>query len=264
MTLDLEGRTEDVWGSAPYERFSGQHYGAVRHLLEVLPPGPGQRWLDIGTGTGEVALPAALAGATVTGCDLSPGMIAKANRRAAELQLDVAFDVADAQALPYPDASFDVVTSCYTLNLVADYEAAASELARVCRPGGRLGLVTVLPERGQAEIFGVLLRYLPPLPADAPDPYVWADRDYLQKVLGDHFELSYQEGDAPQRGPSGEAMWELMASCYGPAHQLVRGLDEAARAELAQGVVAVYERYRTPEGEISMPRPYLIITGTRL
>lgn len=263
MSVDLEGRTADVWGSAPYERFSGQHYGAVKHLMTLLPVEPGQRWLDVATGTGEVALPAALAGAKVTGCDLSPGMIAKADRRAAELQLDVRFDVADAQALPYPDASFDVVTSCFSLNLVSDYEAAAAELARVCRPGGRLGLVTVLPDRGQSEIFGVLLRFMPPMPPDAPDPYLWADRDYLQKVLGDHFELSYAEGDTPQRGPSGEAMWDLMASCYGPAHQLVVGLDEASRAELARGVVAVYESYRSPTGEISMPRPYLIITGIR-
>lgn len=263
MTVDLEGRTGDVWGSAPYERFSGQHYGAVKHLIDLLPVTKGERWLDVGTGTGEVALPAALAGARVTGCDLSPGMIAKADRRAAELQLDVRLDVADAQALPYPDASFDVVTSCYSLNLVTDHEAAATELARVCRPGGRLGLVTVLPDRGQAEIFGVLLRYLPPMPADAPDPYRWADRDWLQKVLGCHFELSFAEGDAPQRGPSGEAMWELMASCYGPAHQLVSGLAAGSRAELARDVVAVYEGYRTPAGEISMPRPYLIITGIR-
>jgi SAM-dependent methyltransferase len=173
------------------------------------------------------------------------------------------FDVADAQRLPYPDASFDVVTSCYTLNLVADYEAAARELARVCRPGGRLGLVTVLPDRGQAEIFGVLLRFMPPMPPDAPNPYLWADRDFLQKVLGDHFELSFSEGDAPQRGPSGQAMWELMASSYGPAFQLVGGLDAESRAELDRDIVAVYEGYRTPDGEISMPRPYLIITGIR-
>jgi SAM-dependent methyltransferase len=260
---DVATPTDDVWGEAPYERFSGQHAGAIEHLLRLLPSGPGVRWLDVGTGTGEVALPAAVQGAAVTGCDLSPGMIATARRRAAEAGLDISYDVADAQALPYPDASFDVVTSCFTINLVPDHAVAARELARVCRPGGTLGLVTVLPDRGQAEVFGVLLRYLPPLPEDAPDPYAWADRDYLHRLLGDAFELAFADGDAPQGGASGAAMWDLMASAYGPAHHLLASLDPDSRAELSRGVVAVYEGYRTPAGDISMPRPYLVVTGTR-
>lgn len=263
MTVDLEGRTQDVWGSAPYERFSGQHLGAVRHLLRVLPQEPGQEWLDVACGTGEVALPAALAGAKVTGCDLSPGMIATAFRRGAELGLRTRFDVADALELPYPDAAFDVVSCCYSINLVSDPGRAAAELARVCRPGGRLGLVTVLPDRGQAEIFGVLLRYLPPLPEDAPNPYDWADKEYLQRTLGTHFDLSYEEGDAPQRGMSGAAMWQLMAAAYGPACQLVQGLDAERRAELDRDIAAIYDQYRTDGGDVSMPRPYLIVTGVR-
>lgn len=257
------GGDDDIWGSAPYEQFSALHAGAVSHLLRRLPSARGLRWLDVGTGTGEVALPAAAAGARVTGCDLSPGMIESARRRAAGTGLGITFDVADARAMPYPDASFDVITASFSVNLVPDHAALAAEFARLCAPGGTLGLVTVLPERGQAEVFAAMLRYLPEFPADGPDPYAWADRGYAGRLLGQEFELSFEEGDTPQPGRSGEAMWQAMADAYGPAHRLVTSLATGRAAVLAAEVAAVYERYRRPDGTISMPRPYLIITGRR-
>ena len=259
----LGGGDDDIWGSAPYERFSALHAGAVSHLLRRLPAPRGLRWLDVGTGTGEAALPAAMGGARVTGCDLSPGMIESARRRAAEAGLAITFDVADARAMPYPDASFDVITSSFSVNLIPDHAGLAAEFARLCAPGGTLGLVTVLPDRGQAEVFAAMLRYLPQFNADGPDPYAWADRGYTGGLLGEEFELSFEEGDAPQHGRSGTGMWQLMADAYGPAHRLVTSLDAGRAATLAGEVASVYERYRTPDGTISMPRPYLIITGSR-
>jgi SAM-dependent methyltransferase len=256
-------RTDDVWGEAPYERFSPGHAGAVAHLVRLLPDPAGLAWLDVGAGTGEVALLAAAGGATVSGCDSSAGMLATARRRAAEQGLDIDYQYGDATALPYPDASFDVVTASFVLNLVADPDAAAAEVARVCRPGGRLGMLTVLPDRGQAEVFAVLLRYLPTPGPDDPDPYAWADEQVLERLWGGSFELSYVDGDDPQRGESGTAMWEQMVTAYGPAHRLAIRLDPRRRDELAAGVTAVYDRYRTDAGTVEMPRPYRIVLGTR-
>lgn len=255
--------TPDVWGSASYERFSAHHAGAIEHLLRLVPPEPGARWLDLGTGTGEVALPAAAAGAEVHGCDPSPGMIATARRRAAEAGLEIAYGVADAREVPYPDAHFDAVVSSYAINLVPDFPAVARELARVCRPGGRLGIVTVVPDRGQSEIFEVLLRYMAAPPGDGPDPYLWADRGYVDGLLGPYFTLDFTEGDAPQCGRDGAAMWALMSEAYGPAHALTTALDPPRRRRLAADAAAVYERHRVPGGGIRMPRPYLIIRGER-
>src|SRR5215208_5325881 len=149
----LKERQSVVWGSGPYERISEHLAIAHEHLLRAVEARPGDRWLDVATGTGEIAIPAAKRGAAVTGQDLAPQLVATARARAREDGVKVAFEVGDAERLPYRDASFDIVSSSFGVMFAPDQRAAAAELARVSRPGATLALLNWHPSRGVAEFF---------------------------------------------------------------------------------------------------------------
>lgn len=259
---ELKAKQSVVWGSGPYERISEHLTIAHDHLLARAEPRGGQRWLDVATGTGEIALRAAAAGASVVGLDLAPALIKTARRRMSQAGVDVRFEVGDAERLPYPDASFDVVSSSFGVMFAPDHGAAAAELARVCRPGGRLALLSWHPARGVAEFFAVMAAYMPPRPEGVGDPFAWGDRDHLAALLGDAFELRYEEGDCPQPGRSADEIWELFTSAYGPTKALANSLDGERRAALRRDWVAYFDRFRNGAG-ISQPRPYLLALGTR-
>ena len=148
----LKERQSVVWGSAPFENVAADIAEVHDHLVAELAPHEGEEWLDVGTGTGGVAVRAARAGAKVTGSDLAPVLIETAKRLAAEERLDVDYHVGDAEELPYGNASFDVVSSSFGAIFAPDHKAVARELARVCRPGGRLGLSAWNPDGGQGVV----------------------------------------------------------------------------------------------------------------
>jgi ubiquinone/menaquinone biosynthesis C-methylase UbiE len=164
---DLKQRQGVMWGSAPFENYV--HWLAEMHddLVERLDPKPGERWLDVATGTGEVAFRAAEAGAEVTASDLAPGLIATAKRLGAERGLEIDFHVADCERLPHDDASFDVVSSAVGVMFSPDHRAAAGELARVTRPGGRIGLTNWKADTGVHDMFRAMAPFQP-----APPPGV--------------------------------------------------------------------------------------------
>ena len=259
---ELKAKQSVMWGNGPYERVSEHLTVAHDHLFRALPPQPDERWLDIATGTGEIARPAARAGAQVTGLDLAPELIETARAKAAAEDLEITFEVGDAEALPYEDASFDTVTSTFGVMFAPDHGAVARELARVCKPGGRLGLVTWHPERGVAEFFKVMAAYQPPRPDGVGNPFEWGDEDHVSELLGDAFELRFETGDCPQPGSSSEEIWELFATSYGPTKTLVDGLDEERRESLRRDWNAYFDQFRG-NGGVLQPRPYLLVIGTR-
>jgi SAM-dependent methyltransferase len=259
---DLKEKQSVVWGSGPYERISEHLTIAHDHLMDTVEAGAGDRWLDVATGTGEIAVRAARDGASVTGLDLAPALIEKARERARESGVEAEFDVGDAEGLPYPDASFDIVSSSFGVMFAPDHRAAASELARVCRPGGTLALLTWHQSRGVAEFFKVMATYMPPPPEGVGSPFAWGDRDHVSELLGDAFELRYEEGDCPQPGSSGEEIWELFSTSYGPTKSLVDSLDAEQREALHRDWLAYFDQFPGSDG-ISQPRPYLLVLGTR-
>ena len=259
---ELKERQSLVWGSGPYERISEHLAGAHDHLLGAVKAGPGERWLDVATGTGEIAVAAARRNVSVTGLDLAPALIETARKRARRGGVDVTFDVGDAERLPYLDASFDVVSSGFGVMFAPDQHAAAAELARVTRPGGRLALLNWHPTRGVAEFFKVMAAYMPPRQEGVGDPFAWGDPDRLRDLLGDAFALRYEEGDCPQRGSSSKEIWELFTSAYGPTKALAGSLNSERRAALRRDWLAYFEQFRNGNG-ISQPRPYLLVLGTR-
>jgi SAM-dependent methyltransferase len=173
--------------------------------------------------------------------------------------LPVDFEVGDAERLDYPDASFDVVSSAHGVVHAYDHRAVASELARVCRPGGRLGLTYWLPNPGLQALME-RVGYARPPGADLPGD--WVRREYASALLGDAFELEFAEAACPWTGDSGAAMWQLLIESDGPAREGVSGLSAAERDALRRDWVDYFERDRTPGG-ISAPRPYLLILGRR-
>ena len=259
---ELKAKHSVVWGSGPYERISEHLRVAHDHLMRAVEPQAGEEWLDVATGTGEIATRAAQGGASVTGLDLAPDLIERARSRAQDAGVEVRLDVGDAEALPYDDASFDTVTSTFGVMFAPDHEAVASELARVCKPGGRLGLLTWHPTEGVAAFFKIMAPYQPPPPEGAGSPFTWGDRDHLAELLGDAFELRYEEGDAPQPGESGEEVWELFSTAYGPTKALASSLDDEQREALRSDWIEYFEQFRD-NGGVSQPRPYVLVLGKR-
>jgi len=173
---ELKAKQSVMWGTGSYEPIVGLTEELHERLVEHLDPQPGERFLDVATGTGAVALRAARAGADVTGVDLAPALVETARRRAGHEGLSADFKVGDAENLPFEDGSFDVVASAIGVMFAPDHAAVARELARVCRPGGRLGLVNWTPESGTAEMFKVMAPFQPTPPAGIGIPFDWGRR----------------------------------------------------------------------------------------
>lgn len=259
---ELKRRSSEAWGSAPFENVEPDIAVVHDGLVERLGAQPGVRWLDVGCGPGAVALRAARAGAEVTGLDLAPGLLETARRRAAEEGLAIQFDVGDVEALPYADASYDVVSSSFGAIFALDHEAAASELARVTRPGGRLGLSAWRPDAAVCAMFQITADYQPPPPEGIGTPFQWGSEDYAAALLGGAFELEFVDGDAPLVKESAEAAWTEMRENVGPPKVLYESLDPERGEELHRRMVEYLERFRT-NGGIHQSRPYLLILGTR-
>ncbi|MDQ2969409.1 MAG: class I SAM-dependent methyltransferase [Actinomycetota bacterium] len=259
---ELKQRQSVVWGSAPFEKVAGQIANVHDHLVSELAPQAGESWLDVGTGTGGVAVRAARAGAVVTGSDLAPVLIETARRLAADEGLEIRYEVGDAEQLPYEDASFDIVSSSFGAMFAPDHSAVAGELARVTRPGGRLGMAVWDPDGGIGDFFRLMGGFQPPPPEGAGNPLEWGREQHARELLEDAFDLRFVRGMDPQLGESGEELWQVFVASFGPLKTLYDSLEQPRREELHNAYVEYMEQHRT-NGRIEAPREYVIILGTR-
>ena len=230
--------------------------------IERADPKPGERVLDAATGTGAVAILAAKRGAEVVGMDLAPVLIETAQDRAAEEGVAVLFEVGDAEAMSYEDASFDVVLSTCGVMFAPDHPAVAGELARVTKPGGRLVLACWTPEGGLGQMFGMMRPFLPPPPEGAGSPFAWGKEDHVRELLGESFELEFEEHESTLRTVDGEEYWELFSTSYGPTKTAAEALDDERREEFHQTWVEFFEQRREGD-EVVHHREYLLTLGTR-
>ena len=179
---------------------------------------PGQRVLDVAAGTGNVAIRAAQAGATVVASDLTPESLAAGEREARAQGVELDWVVADAQALPFADAEFDVVTSSFGAMFAPDHQAVADELLRVCRPGGTIGLASFTPDGGVGEFFGVFAPYLPAPPPGALPPVLWGDEQHVRELFGDRASLELERRWLVERSAGGpRAYCDFYRETFGPA-----------------------------------------------
>ena len=224
-------------------------------LVERLAPEAGERWLDVGTGTGEVALRAARAGAEVVGLDLTPELLERA--RAKGDGLPVRWDLGDAQDLPYQAGSFDVVSSVFAAIFAPDQQAVAAELGRVCRPGGRLGLTAWRPSEQLEEVYAVIEREPPD-----PDPVRWSDEEVLDELLAPSFELELERGTWSLRLGSPTDVWTFWSTAVPPCAAAVAELDAERVERLRSAFVRLGER-NSRDGGVVIERDYVLVVGRR-
>ncbi|HEV3407717.1 MAG TPA: methyltransferase domain-containing protein [Gaiellaceae bacterium] len=257
---ELKERQSVMWGTGPYQRITETIRDIHQVVIDRLDPQPGEEVLDLACGTGALAELAATRGARVTGVDLAPILIDTAKERAAERGLDIDYRVGDAERLELEDASFDVVGSTCGIMFTPDHEASARELARVTKPRGRIALANWTPTGGLARMFGVMRPYQPAPPPS--NPFDWGDESHVRELLGEWFELEFEEHVSTLRTATGEEYWELFSTSYGPTKTLADSLGDR-REELHRDWVEFFETEYRDGDEIVHTREYLLTFGRR-
>ena len=246
----------DVWTSGNYPEVAEQLIRAFGPtLVDELRIGPGQQVLDVACGAGNVAIPAAIAGAEVTGLDIAPALLDQGAANAWAAEVDVTWVEGDAEALPFDDATFDVVTSAVGVMFCSSHEKAAAELVRVCRPGGAIGLINWTPEGLIGSMFPVLAPFMPAPPAGAKPGSLWGTEEYVSELLGDGVdELCSERRHVLFEGLAPDAFVDLMRASYGPVLRVFERLaDDRARADELDAALRRYVR-GCNQGEPGRPR----------
>jgi ubiquinone/menaquinone biosynthesis C-methylase UbiE len=260
---ELKSKQSVMWGKGPYQNVTETITDIHDLIVDRLGAASGIRWLDLACGTGAVAELAAERGADVTGIDLAPALIETAKQRAQERNLEIEYLVGDCENLDVEDGSFDAVSSTCGVMFAPDHEATASELARVVKPGGRIGLANWTPEGGLAKMFGMMKPFQPPPPEGAGVPFQWGSEEHVQELLGDAFDLELERHVSHLRVGSGEDYWQLFSSSYGPTKTLADSLEDDRREEFHQTWVDFFESNYRSNGEIDHDREWLLVLGTR-
>jgi SAM-dependent methyltransferase len=263
----LKARHRAMWALGDYHAVATEiipDLGPV--LVQATHLGPGDRVLDVAAGSGNVAIPAAATGAQVTASDLTPELLdrGRADAEAAGVSLD--WQVADAEHLPFDDETFDAVTSCVGVMFAPHHQAAADEMLRVCRPGGRIGLIAWTPTGFIGQMFATMKPFVAPPPPGAQPPPLWGDIEHVRELFGDRVtdvKASQQMLDSGQLSDP-VAFREYFKTNYGPTIAAYRGLanDPARTAELDQALLDLAERFRTPAGTVEWE--YLVLIATKV
>jgi SAM-dependent methyltransferase len=182
--------SDDMWGTGDFHAVSEKIATAGETLVDAAGIEPGMDVLDVGCGTGNATIPAAKLAARVTGLDASPGLIEVAREKGADAMVEVDWLVGDAQAMPFEDDSFDRVISIFGHMFAPDHRAAADELKRVCRPGGRIAIACWTPEGTLGQMFKRMGTLSPPPPDGFQPPVLWGTEDHVRELLGDGAQFS--------------------------------------------------------------------------
>ena len=261
----LRSRAKAVWESGDFGVVARYNEPAAAEFMSRLPLQPGARVLDLACGTGNLALLAARAGCVTAGLDLAANLITQARARAAAERLPLAFTEGDAEALPYPDASFDFVVSMFGVMFTPRPERAATEFLRVCRPGGTVALANWTPEGFIGENFRVVGRHVPP-PAGGVSPLLWGDEATVRARLGGHVsELRLVRRIARLRYPFPPAQTvDFFRQFYGPTLRAFAALDAAGQAQLHSDLENMFSTHnRSRHGVTEVEAEYLEVVATR-
>jgi ubiquinone/menaquinone biosynthesis C-methylase UbiE len=251
-------------GGRAYDNISRSISGAIDHCVERLDPAIGERIADVATGTGWTSRVIARLGAHVVGVDIADGMLNAAREIAREQNLSIGYQRGDAEALPFQDGEFDAVISTFGVMFAPDQQSAASELARICRPGGRLAIAAWVPDSSAVTLRKVLEPFMAAQPTPPPpSPFVWGARDWLTSALGSAFKLGFEEGVVISRFPSAAQAWDVYTDGFGPVRAVASSLQGPRREELRKAFTSWFEQYRTGLG-VSLPIEYLVTVGQRI
>ncbi|MFO1059882.1 MAG: class I SAM-dependent methyltransferase [Dongiaceae bacterium] len=260
----LKTRQKGAWSSGDYAVVGTTLQIVGEELCEALDLRAGQRVLDVAAGNGNATLAAARRWCEVVSTDYVPALLERGRQRAAAERLTVDFREADAEALPFPDRSFDAVISTFGVMFTPDQDRAAAELLRVCRPGGKIGLANWTPEGFIGQLFKTIGRHLPP-PAGARSPALWGTRARIFEM----FQPQAQSVVTAQRSfvfryRSAEHWLEVFRGYYGPLLKAFAALQPDGQQALTADVLALIGQFnRSGDGSMVVPGEYLEVIVTK-
>jgi SAM-dependent methyltransferase len=261
----LKTRLRAMWMTGDFGEVAKHIETGAEDFIARLALKPGVRVLDVACGSGNLSLPAARAGAIVTGVDIATNLLAQARARAASERLTIQFDEGDAENLPYEDAAFDEVVSMYGAMFAPRPELVAAELVRVCRPGGRIALANWTPEGLIGQMFKITGKHVPP-PANMPSPLKWGDeatvRERLRVGVAD-LQLTRRMCPFKYPFPPAEVV-ESFRKYYGPTQRAFEALDGDGQAALRSDLEQLWTKHNQAADDTTyVEGEYLEVMATR-
>lgn len=260
----LKTKQQAAWSSGDYAVVGTTLQIVGEELCEALDLAAGSRVLDIAAGNGNVTLAAARRWCDVVATDYVPALLDRAMERARAEHLDIEIQQADAEALPFADGSFDVVVSTFGIMFTPDQEKAASEMARVCKPGGKMGLANWTPQGFIGQVFKILGTYMPP-PAGVKSPALWGTRERLAELFAaSAASITAESRNFVFRYRSPAHFLDVFKTYYGPILKALAALDEPKRKALLADLEALIGRFnRASDGTMVVPSEYLEVVTVR-
>lgn len=250
----IKERQRATWASGDFGIIGTTLQIVGESLCEAVDLRAGSKVLDVAAGNGNASLAAARRWCMVTSTDYVPALLADGRRRAEGDRLPIAFEEADAEALPFDDGAFDVVLSSFGVMFAPDHGRAARELVRVCRRGGRIGLANWTPRGFIGQLFKVMARHVPP-PAGLTPPSLWGSEDHLETLFGDSAaEIQVTPRDFVFRYLSPVHWIDVFRTWYGPVHKAFAGLTVDAQQRLEQDLTDLIAAFNT-SGDATMVVP---------
>ena len=261
----LKTRLRATWIAGDFAQIAKSYTGDAEAFIKRLDLKPGMKVLDVACGTGNLALPAARAGATVTGVDIAPNLVEQAQENARREGLTAQFDEGDAEALPYDDASFDAVVTMFGAMFAPRPDVTAAELKRVCRPGGFIAMANWTPTGFIGQMFKIVSSHVPPPPGMQP-PVLWG----VEKTVRERFSEGISRLEAkPQNATivfpfSPAEVVEHFRIYYGPTHKAFGALDENGQAALRSDLEQLWTKHnRATDGTTDVEAEYLEVIAVR-
>lgn len=260
----VKQRQQQMWASGDFHAVAALIQPVADDLCEAVDLRADWRVLDVACGSGNAAIAAARRGCDVVGIDYVPALLARGRRRAEAEGLDVDLVEGDAESIPFPDASFDAVVSVFGAMFAPDHAKAFAELARVCRPGGRIGLATWTPDGFIGEMLKVVAGHVPPAPGVA-SPLLWGTKAHVGTMFGDAIDgLGCRERTFTWRFRSAEGFVDFFRDYYGPTLKAFEAVADGGADELFADLVALVRKYAgTSDGPVAIPATWLETVATR-
>jgi ubiquinone/menaquinone biosynthesis C-methylase UbiE len=260
----VKARQQGAWSSGDYAVVGTTLQIVGEELCEALDLRSGQKVLDVAAGNGNASLAAARRWCDVVATDYVPALLERARERAAAERLAIEFREADAEALPFPNGSFDVVVSTFGVMFTPDQDRAAAELIRVCRHGGKIGLANWTPEGFIGQVFKTIGKHLPP-PAGVKSPALWGTRARIAELFEPHaVSIKSSQRNFVFRYRSPEHWLEVFKGYYGPLLKTFAALAPAGQAALRRDLMALIGQFnRSGDASLVLPSEYLEIVITR-
>jgi SAM-dependent methyltransferase len=259
----IKAKQNAAWSSGDYAKIGTTLQIVGESLAEAMDLRPGARVLDVAAGNGNATLAFARRWCDVTSTDYVDTLLCRGRARAEAEALDVAFQLADAENLPFGDGTFDAAVSTYGVMFTPDQDKAAAELIRVCKPGGKIGLANWTPDGFIGALFKTLGSHVAP-PAGVKSPALWGNREWVDTTFGPHADISFTTKDFVFRYPSPDYFANYFRTYYGPVHKAFLALDEAGQEALHRDLLATVARFDTAtDGSMRVPGEYAEIVATK-